>query len=150
MPATPSDPPARLGWAVVVPVKRLELAKTRLTQYAGDHRERLASAFAADTVAAALACPAVAGVLVGLAFGQITPFMGVDIGLKGIAAMVLGGLGNVRATALGGLVLGITEVLSVAYVSSSYRDVIVYGSLIVMLLIRPQGLLGRTIQVERL
>ncbi len=60
MTATPTEP----RWVVVVPVKRLELAKTRLSRYAGEHRERLASAFAADTVAAALACPVVAGVLV--------------------------------------------------------------------------------------
>lgn len=95
------------------------------------------------------ALAAVAGILVGLAFGQITPFMGVDIGLKGIAAMVVGGLGNVRATIVGGIVLGLTEVLSVAYVSSSYRDVVVYGALIVMLLVRPQGLLGHSTQLER-
>jgi branched-chain amino acid transport system permease protein len=96
------------------------------------------------------ALAAVAGVLVGLIFGQVSPFVGVEVGLKGIAAMVLGGLGNLRATALGGLVLGLTEVLSVAYVSSSYRDVIVYGTIVVALLLRPQGLLGSSARTERL
>lgn len=88
------------------------------------------------------------GILVGLAFGQITPFMGVDVGLKGIAAMVLGGMGNVRATVGGGMLLGLLEVYSVAYVSSSYRDVVVYAGLILTLLLRPQGLFGR-MSVER-
>ena len=64
MTATPTDAARDRGWAVVVPVKRLDLAKTRLSRFAGDHRARLASAFAADTVAAALACPAVEGVIV--------------------------------------------------------------------------------------
>jgi branched-chain amino acid transport system permease protein len=100
--------------------------------------------------AASGALAALAGVLVGLTFGQVSPFIGVEVGLKGIAAMVLGGLGNLRATALGGLVLGMTEVLSVAYVSSSYRDVIVYGTIIVALLLRPQGLLGSSVGSERL
>ena len=64
MTATPTDPARGSSWAVVVPVKRLDLAKTRLTRFAGAHRARLASAFAADTVAAALACPSVEGVIV--------------------------------------------------------------------------------------
>ena len=64
MTATPTDPRTVARWAVVVPVKQLALAKTRLTRHAGDRRAQLALAFAADTVAAALACPAVAGVVV--------------------------------------------------------------------------------------
>src|SRR5690606_28796910 len=63
-----------------------------------------------------------AGVLVGLAFNAISPFMGIDMGIKGLAAMLLGGLGNIYGAMLGGLIIGVVEVVSVAYLESSYRD----------------------------
>lgn len=64
------------------------------------------------------------------------------IGIKGFAAAVLGGLGSVPGAALGGIVLGISESFGTVYISSAFRDVIAYAILIVILLIRPQGLLG--------
>ena len=64
-------------------------------------------------IASALA--GVAGVLVGMSFNSISPYMGVDMGIKGLAAMLLGGLGNVYGAMLGGLVIGVVEVISVAY-----------------------------------
>lgn len=64
------------------------------------------------------------------------------IGIKGFAAAVLGGLGSLPGAVLGGVVLGITESVASVYVSSSYRDVVAYALLIILLLVRPQGLLG--------
>jgi branched-chain amino acid transport system permease protein len=81
-------------------------------------------------------------VLVGLSFNAISPFMGIDMGVKGLAIMLLGGLGNIYGAMVGGLLLGAIEVLSVAYLASSYRDAFVFGVMILILLFRPQGLFG--------
>lgn len=83
-----------------------------------------------------------AGVLVALTFSIISPFIGIEIGLKGVAAMVVGGAGHVYGSMLAGPLLGIAEVLSVAYLGAAYRDAVVYGLLILVLLARPSGLLG--------
>jgi branched-chain amino acid transport system permease protein len=83
-----------------------------------------------------------AGMLVGLTFSVISPFMGIEIGLKGVAAMVVGGAGNIHGAMLAGPLLGIAEVLSVAYLGAAHRDVVVYGLLILVLVVRPAGLLG--------
>jgi branched-chain amino acid transport system permease protein len=91
-------------------------------------------------VASALA--GAAGVLVGLAYNSVHPFIGVQMGIKGLVVMLLGGLGNVPGAMAGGLVLGILEVLGVAYFASSYRDAFAFGAVMVMLLVRPEGLLG--------
>jgi branched-chain amino acid transport system permease protein len=80
--------------------------------------------------------------LVGLTFSVISPFIGIEIGLKGVAAMVVGGAGNIQGAMLAGPILGIAEVLSVAYLGAAYRDVVVYGLLIFVLVVRPAGLLG--------
>lgn len=89
-----------------------------------------------------------AGVLVGLTFSVISPFIGLEIGLKGVAAMVVGGAGNVQGAMLAGPLLGMAEVLSVAYLGAAHRDIVVYGLLILTLVVRPQGLLG-TVQRAR-
>ena len=83
-----------------------------------------------------------AGVLVGLAYNSVHPFIGVQMGIKGLVLMLLGGLGNVPGAMAGGLVLGILEVLGVAYFASSYRDAFAFGAVMLMLLMRPEGLLG--------
>ena len=83
-----------------------------------------------------------AGMLVGLTFSVISPFIGIEIGLKGVAAMVVGGAGNIQGAMLAGPLLGIAEVLSVAYLGAAHRDVVVYGLLILVLIVRPAGLLG--------
>jgi branched-chain amino acid transport system permease protein len=91
-------------------------------------------------VASALA--GAAGVLVGLAYNSVHPFIGVQMGIKGLVVMLLGGLGNVPGAMVGGLVLGILEVLGVAYFASSYRDAFAFGAVMLMMLLRPEGLLG--------
>jgi len=83
-----------------------------------------------------------AGVLISLHYGAITPYIGVDTGLKAIAVMVIGGATRVWGALLAGPLIGIAEVLTVAYGGSQMRDLVVYGLMILILLLRPQGLLG--------
>lgn len=84
-----------------------------------------------------------AGVLVGLSFNAISPFMGQSILDKGIAVIILGGMGDIRGAMIGGLFLGFVEVLSVAYLSSDLRDALAFGLMFLILLIRPTGLFGK-------
>jgi len=86
---------------------------------------------------------AAAGVLVALQNPKIDPLMGIMPGLKAFVAAVLGGIGNIPGAVIGGLVMGIAEVLVVAYVSPTYRDAIAFVLLILILLVRPAGILGQ-------
>jgi branched-chain amino acid transport system permease protein len=86
---------------------------------------------------------AAAGVLVALQNPKIEPLMGIMPGLKAFVAAVLGGIGNIPGAVLGGLVMGIAEVMVVGYVSPTYRDAIAFVLLIVILLVRPAGILGK-------
>ena len=83
-----------------------------------------------------------AGVMVGLAFTSVWHYMGFTAGLKGFTAAVLGGIGNVPGAMLGGLLLGLTESLAVGFISPTYKDLITFVVLILVLLVRPTGLLG--------
>jgi branched-chain amino acid transport system permease protein len=83
-----------------------------------------------------------AGVLVGLAYNAVHPFIGVQMGIKGLVVMLLGGLGNVPGAMLGGVLLGVLEVVGIAYLASSYRDAFAFGAVMLVLLLRPEGLLG--------
>jgi branched-chain amino acid transport system permease protein len=87
-----------------------------------------------------------AGVLVGLAFTSVWHYMGFAAGLKGFTAAVLGGIGNIPGAMLGGLLLGLTESLAVGFISPTYKDLIAFVVLIVVLLVRPTGLLGARVQ----
>jgi branched-chain amino acid transport system permease protein len=98
------------------------------------------------TFAIASALAGAAGVLLAWNFTGLSPFFGVKVGLKGLAIMLLGGLGNVTGAMVGGLVIGVVEVLSVAYLASSYRDAFAFAVMIVILLVRPTGLLGARLQ----
>lgn len=95
-------------------------------------------------VAAALG--GVAGVLIGLDFNAITPFMGQPMLHKGIAVIILGGMGDIRGALIGGLFLGFAEVLSKAYISSQMGDAVAFGLLFFILLVRPTGLFGRVLE----
>jgi branched-chain amino acid transport system permease protein len=94
----------------------------------------------AFTLSGALA--GAAGVLFGLHYAAITPYVGVDTGLKAIAVMVIGGLTNVWGALVAGPLIGLVEVLTIAYGGSQIRDLVVYGLMILILLLRPQGILG--------
>ncbi|MFO7628349.1 MAG: branched-chain amino acid ABC transporter permease [Prochlorococcaceae cyanobacterium] len=89
----------------------------------------------------------VAGGLVGLSVSIAGPYFGIGYGLKGLGVLVLGGLGSVPGAVLGGLIIGLAEA-SVPADLSGYKDAVAYGFLFLMLLIRPQGLLGRPQQTK--
>jgi len=84
-----------------------------------------------------------AGVLVAVQNPKIEPYMGIMPGLKAFVAAVLGGIGNIPGAVLGGLVMGVAEVMVVGYLSPTYRDAIAFVLLIVILLVRPAGILGK-------
>ncbi len=84
-----------------------------------------------------------AGVMVGMYYNTIEPMMGLIPGLKAFVAAVLGGIGIIPGAALGGFVLGIAENLVTGFWESTYRDAIAFGILILILLIKPSGLLGK-------
>jgi branched-chain amino acid transport system permease protein len=86
-----------------------------------------------------------AGVLTGIVFIRVWHFMGFTAGLKGFTAAVLGGIGNIPGAMLGGFILGMTETFAIGFISSTYKDVVAFVVLVVVLLIRPQGLLGARI-----
>jgi len=90
----------------------------------------------------------IAAVLVALKYPKIDPLMGMLYGLKAFVAAVLGGIGNFRGAVLGGLLMGLSEEMVVAYMSSSLRDALAFGLLILILLLRPSGLLGQ-MKVEK-
>jgi branched-chain amino acid transport system permease protein len=83
---------------------------------------------------------AVAGALFAIDYRQVHPFMGEAVGLKGISAMIVGGMGNVWGAIAGGLIIGVTEVLSVGYIGASFVDISVFGLLLFILVVRPTGL----------
>ncbi|MEW6033046.1 MAG: branched-chain amino acid ABC transporter permease [Bacillota bacterium] len=94
------------------------------------------------TFAVGSALAAAGGVLYAVAYRQIWPFLGIMPGLKAFTAAVLGGIGIVPGAVLGALIMGQVDVLSAAYVSSQFRDAIGFSILILVLLVRPTGLLG--------
>jgi len=102
----------------------------------------------AVTFALGSALAAAAGVLIGMQIPKIDPLMGIIYGLKAFVAAVLGGIGNIPGAVLGGLLIGTSEVMVVGYLSSTYRDAIAFGILILVLILRPQGILGR-VQKEK-
>ncbi len=88
----------------------------------------------------------VAGVLIALYSNAVFPGMGQPMLHKGIAVVILGGMGDVRGALLGGFFLGFAEVFSVAYIGSTMRDAVAFGLLFAILLLRPQGLFGQAAQ----
>ncbi|GAW66565.1 ABC transporter permease [Geoanaerobacter pelophilus] len=97
------------------------------------------------TFALGSALAAAGGVLVGVLFNAVSFNMGLMAGLKAFAAAVLGGIGSIPGAMLGGLLLGVSEVFGVAIGYSSYRDAIAFTILVLVLLVKPTGLLGQKI-----
>ena len=89
---------------------------------------------------------AIAGVLLCSAYPTLTPYTGSMPGIKAFVAAVFGGIGSIPGALIGGILLGIIEILGKAYISSQMADAIVFGVLIVVLLVKPSGLLGKQIQ----
>ena len=84
-----------------------------------------------------------AGVLIGLHYSAVSPFVGADAGLKAIAVMVIGGVTRIWGVLLAGPLVGIAEVMTIYLGGSAVRDFVVYGLMIATLLLRPHGLLGK-------
>jgi len=83
-----------------------------------------------------------AGVMTGLVFQNIQPYMGFGAGLKAFTGAVVGGIGSISGAMVGGMIIGIAEQLTIGYLSSAFQDVIVLSVLIVFMLFRPRGILG--------
>lgn len=92
-------------------------------------------------IGSALAC--IAGLLVGIYYDAVFPIMGYSYGLKAFAAAILGGIGSIPGAMVGGFVIGIVETLGAAYISAGYRDAFAFGILIIVLIFRPSGILGK-------
>src|SRR5688572_5910224 len=97
----------------------------------------------AFTFALGSALAAAGGILVSLLYPRIDPLMGVLPGLKAFVAAVLGGIGSVPGAMIGGLVIGLAEVMAVGYGQSTYRDAIAFIILVLILLLKPSGIMGR-------
>ncbi|MDR2542617.1 MAG: branched-chain amino acid ABC transporter permease [Treponema sp.] len=91
---------------------------------------------------------AAGGVLYATAYPRLEPMMGMMPGLKAFVAAILGGIGSVPGAMLGGFILGITETFTRGFISSQYADAITFSILIIVLLIRPTGILGKKIRVK--
>lgn len=100
----------------------------------------------AFTFAIGSALAAAAGVLIGMNFNAVDPSMGMMPGLKGFTAAVLGGVGSIPGAMLGGILLGMAEVMGIALLKSEWRDAIAFGILALVLLVKPSGILGRNLQ----
>lgn len=92
-------------------------------------------------VGSALAC--LAGIFVGTYYDAVSSTIGYSYGLKAFAAAILGGIGNIPGAMLGGFVLGIVETLGAAYISTGYKDAFAFGILIIVLIFKPAGILGK-------
>lgn len=98
------------------------------------------------TFAIGSALAAVAGVLLCSAYPSLTPYTGSMPGIKAFVAAVFGGIGSIPGAMIGGILLGIIEIFGKAYISAQMADAIVFAVLIVVLLVKPTGLLGKKIQ----
>ncbi len=98
------------------------------------------------TFAIGSALAAIAGVLLCSAYPSLSPYTGSMPGIKAFVAAVFGGIGSIPGAFIGGILLGIIEIFGKAYISSQVADAIVFGVLIVVLLVKPTGLLGKNIQ----
>ena len=91
---------------------------------------------------------AAGGVLYASAYPQVNPLMGMMPGLKAFVAAVLGGIGSIPGAMLGGFILGIAETMTKGFISSQYSDAISFSILIIVLLIKPSGILGKKIRIK--
>jgi len=87
---------------------------------------------------------AVGGVLIGLTIGKLNPYIGFVAGIKAFTAAVLGGIGSIPGAMLGGVLLGLAETFAAGYMPAEYKDVVAFGLLVLILLFRPTGLLGKS------
>jgi branched-chain amino acid transport system permease protein len=124
----------KMGWAVRATAQDVDAAR----QMGVDTNRVNMAVFA---IASALG--GIGGLLVGMYYNDIDPYMSLDATLKGIVAMTLGGVGNMPGAILGGLLLGLTESYGIAVFGSSYRNLFAFGIFILVLVFRPHGLFHR-------
>lgn len=98
------------------------------------------------TFAIGSALAAAAGIMVGLLYIKVSPFMGFTPGIKAFVAAVLGGIGIIPGAMFGGFAIGLVETLVAGYGSSLYKDAVVYAILIIVLIVKPTGLLGKNVK----
>ena len=98
-------------------------------------------------ISAALA--GAAGMLIGLRIEKISPFIDATLGMKGLAIMIIGGLGNIKGAMLGGLLVGLIEVLTSAYLGAVYTDAVPWGLLFLVLVFWPEGIFGSKNSADR-
>jgi branched-chain amino acid transport system permease protein len=88
---------------------------------------------------------AIAGILIGLNFNAVDPYMGEPLMLRAFAVIIIGGLGNIRGVLVAGLALGFVEVMTAGYLSSNFKDAAGFAAMVVTLWVRPSGLFGRSV-----
>jgi branched-chain amino acid transport system permease protein len=91
---------------------------------------------------------AIAGTIVGMYYRSVSLTMAASMGAKTFAAAMLGGIGNIPGAIIGGLCVGVIETLGAGYLNASYRDGIAFGILILVLLLRPNGLFGKAVATK--
>jgi branched-chain amino acid transport system permease protein len=91
---------------------------------------------------------AAGGILFAFAYPQVSPTMGTMPGLKAYVAAVFGGIGSIPGAMLGGIVLGVAETMTKGFLSSQYADAISFSILIIILLVKPSGILGKRVRIK--
>jgi branched-chain amino acid transport system permease protein len=136
-----------LMYGLVVIVDRTKLGKQMRAVAADREAAEMLGINVDFTIAATFflgsALAGVAGVMAGLVFNQVYNLIGFVAGLKAFTAAVVGGIGSIPGAMLGGLLIGIAESMITGYISSTYSNLIVFGILIAVMILRPTGLLGR-------
>jgi branched-chain amino acid transport system permease protein len=141
--------------AVLIVVLRVVIQGTKIGRAmratAQDHEAAYAMGVNVNRIfsiafALASALGGAAGVMIGIYYNAVYPFMGATAGLKGFAACILGGLTSIPGAILGGLIIGVVENLTVQFLASGYRDVVAFLVMVLVLVLRPQGLLGRKLR----
>ncbi len=141
-----------LMWGLTMLVNRTQLGRQMRAVAADREAAEMLGVNVDFTIAATFflgsALAGVAGVMAGLAFNQVYNLMGFIAGLKAFTAAVVGGIGSIPGAMLGGLLIGLAESFITGYVSSTLTNLIVFGILIAVMILRPAGLLGR-VQLQK-
>ena len=95
-----------------------------------------------STMAITAILAAIAGCLVGMSYGMVTPTTGITYSIKGLVAMIVGGVGSLPGAVLGAVLIGITEAIAVTWLGSQMKDMSVFLVLLLVLVLRPSGIIA--------